>query len=251
VKETGHDADSDVYRLIDNLEDLEKHRQQTGLNPPDDIIDRETPYYGKLDGWRDARFEQTDRHPALGMNLRDALDFCAWLTKHERTSGTISDEFEFTLPSDYEWSIAAGLKEQPRDAAPRDRHRASLLAELGSPARFPFGELTAAPTTFGNYRGDADGFDHSSPVGSFPPNAFGLFDLGGNASEWCRDLYDDTMMFGALRGGNWRTSPDALVEVASSHRNTPKWSKPDRRNEHFGFRCVLRPVTKAGAEAEK
>lgn len=246
VKETGHDADSDVYRLIDNLKDLERHRQETGDNPPDDVIHRETPYYGRLGGWRDTLFEQSDRHPVVGMNLGDAMTFCAWLTARERGAGRIPEDFEYTLPSDHEWSVAAGLKDEPRDTSPRDRHRASVIAELGNPKNFPFGELTAPTSTLGNYRGDADGFEHTAPVGSFPANKFGLFDLGGNASEWCRDLYDDTLMYGVIRGGNWRTSPDALVELASSHRNTPKWSKPDRRNEHFGFRCILRQATATG-----
>ena len=251
VKASGHDADSDVYRLIDNLKDLERHRQETGDNPPDDVIHRQTPYYGRLGGWRDTLFEQSDRDPVVGMNLGDAMTFCAWLTARERKTGRIPEDFEYTLPSDHEWSVAAGLKDEPEDSAPRDRHRASVMAELGNPKNFPFGELTAPPATLGNYRGDADDFGHTAPVGSFPANEFGLFDLGGNASEWCRDLYDDTLMYGVIRGGNWRTSPDALVELASSHRNTPKWSKPDRRDEHFGFRCILRQVKATGEKPEK
>ncbi len=39
-------------------------------------------------------------------------------------------------------------------------------------------------------KGPTDGFESTAPVGSFPPNAFGLFDMHGMSGEWCGDGYN-------------------------------------------------------------
>jgi len=74
-----------------------------------------------------------------------------------------------------------------------------------------------------------DGFLASSPVGSFAPSALGLYDLGGNVSEWTTDLYassysaegvaPDPMNVAtgnqhAVRGASWRTASSADLRVA-------------------------------------
>ena len=85
----------------------------------------------------------------------------------------------------------------------------------------------------------------TAPVGSFKPNAFGLYDMTGNAWQWCQDCYGDyekgaaTDPTGAdtglrvLRGGSWLNLPG---RCRSARRF---WSNPDLRDDSIGFRVAV------------
>jgi formylglycine-generating enzyme required for sulfatase activity len=103
---------------------------------------------------------------------------------------------------------------------------------------------------------NSDGFQHTSPVGSFPPNPWGLHDMAGNVNEWTNDWFveryyllgpkdnpkgpirhDATIIKGAvnekiIRGGTWGNGP---YELRSAGRKSI-WT--DYRIESLGFRCV-------------
>jgi formylglycine-generating enzyme required for sulfatase activity len=92
-----------------------------------------------------------------------------------------------------------------------------------------------------------DGFEYTAPVGSFPQNGYGLFDIAGNALEWCGDWYGSLKgaplrdprgpekgTEGLLRGGGWGVDQVAY-ECAHRFREDPHW-----RSDQSGFRCVIR-----------
>jgi formylglycine-generating enzyme required for sulfatase activity len=187
----------------------------------------------------EADFAQEGSHPVVRVNWEDATAFCDWLTKREREAGQLEEGQSYRLPTDAEWSVAVGLAGEG-GATPEERD--------GTSKDFPWGRQWPPPPGAGNFadrpshRGGAaimgyrDGFAATSPVGSFPANALGLFDMSGNVWQWCDDFYKPGSRWGVLRGGSWGTA--APGELRSSYRNVVDRSE---RDVIYGFRCVLVP----------
>ena len=189
-------------------------------------------------------FAQGPTHPVVKVSWEDAADFCEWLTAKERGAGRIKEGQRYRLPTDSEWSAAAGIPDEGR-ATPEERD--------GKARDFPWGKQWPPPAAFGNFADSAvkksgmttiagyhDGFPQTSPVGSFPPNRFGLFDMSGNVWQWCADSYKGGATgvhdWGVLRGGSWGTASPA--ELRCSYRNVVERSE---RDVLYGFRCLLDP----------
>jgi formylglycine-generating enzyme required for sulfatase activity len=134
--------------------------------------------------------------PVAQVGWQDAALYCNWLSEQEslrpfyRVENGVVTGFDpaspgYRLPTEAEWEWAA-----------RSQGGGRLL-------RFPWGDALPVTEKSGNYadrsaddfvgtilRDYDDGFSVSAPVGTFPANAKGLFDLGGNAAEWVHDYYD-------------------------------------------------------------
>lgn len=119
-------------------------------------------------------FSQESDHPIVGVSWNDAIEFCVWLTGKERAEGKIDDKTVYRLPTDLEWSAAAGLPHEP-EATPAERS--------GKAPGYPWGLRWPPPKGVGNYHPErgVDSFEHTSPVGSFPANALGIYDKIGRA----------------------------------------------------------------------
>src|SRR5262249_44950096 len=70
--------------------------------------------------WKAPGFSQTPDHPVVGVSWEDANQFCAWLTRKERSEGTLRNFQSYRLPTDREWSEAIGL-EHELGATPAER----------------------------------------------------------------------------------------------------------------------------------
>ncbi|MDC0087995.1 SUMF1/EgtB/PvdO family nonheme iron enzyme [Akkermansiaceae bacterium] len=190
--------------------------------------------------------KQEGDHPALGISRLQAEQFCEILTKQEQEKEAIPQNAHYRLLTDLEWSRIAGVSE--------DASKTPAERELGNAAVFVWqGEwITQRPSMLvGNLAGEEfsdasftttvktipdynDGYTQSSPVGSFPPNALGFYDLAGNVEEWVSDDYTSSSDYGILRGGSWKTYSKEHLYVG--HRNVMKSSEKDL---HFGFRILL------------
>ena len=182
--------------------------------------------------WNNVGYAQTANYPVVCVSWRDASEYAAWLSR--KTSQ------RYRLPSDSEWEYAA---------------------RAGSAASRPWSSNTAAACTAANVADQtaakqfpgwkvhpcSDGYVYSSPVGSFQPNEFGLYDMLGNVFEWVQDCWHEDYR-GAptdgsawltgdcsqrgLRGGSWFTAP-ALVSTSARNRFEDTY-----RSNSVGFRLV-------------
>lgn len=180
--------------------------------------------------------------PIRAISPRDALAFCQWLTAHEHTAGLLPTNFCYRLPRDAEWSWAAGLTNEVGATSFMRFHSAT------GPARYFWGTNWPPPPGAGNFSGGEsvlserhrivgyrDDFPTVSPVGSFPVEANGLFDLAGNVSEICEDWPPVTGVESRFprRGASFdRCEPEEL-EVRFR-----KFVSLKHSSVHAGFRVV-------------
>jgi len=194
-------------------------------------------------------FPQERNHPVVFVSRGDAEAFCAWLTVRERQQERISEDDTYRLLTDLEWSFVAGLEENPGHLPSERELRQVELFPWGASwppdkAGFKVGNLadqTAARAvdmrrdrTLFNYD---DGYAKTSPVGSFPSNEFGLYDLAGNVHEWVSDDYRGAGEYGVLRGGGWNSAEKEHLYVI--HRNVVR---PSKSGNAYGFRVALAKV---------
>lgn len=136
-----------------------------------------------------------DGYAAITMSFKNARAYCAWLSKHDTKTGGRN----FRLPTEAEWVHAA----LAGDSTPPD---AKVLAEMG----------WFAP--------HADGKTHT--VGSKKPNAWGLFDMYGNAAEWVVFVDEKGKERGGVKGGSY-VDDVATAEVLKTVPNNPDWNGSD------------------------
>lgn len=186
--------------------------------------------------------DRTEDHPVVRVSWDDAQKFCAWLSKKE---GKL-----YRLPTDQEWSIAVGIGQEEKwksDTTPATVFKDQSL--------FPWGKEWPPPKGAGNYsdvsrhakapgenrawlEGYDDNFPTTAPVMSFEPNAFGLYDMGGNLWEWVEDFYDNANKDRVLRGTSWGDIERGGVLSSYRYRTTP-----ESRSRFYGFRVVVVPST--------
>jgi len=182
-------------------------------------------------------------HPVGAVTWEDAQAFCQWLTEKETTQGKLSKGLKYRLPTDEEWSWAVGMPPE-LGATPAEKN-------LKNRVDYPWGKDFPPRWNVGNYKDETfnakvpgeewiqgydDGYATSSPVGSFPASADGLYDMGGNVWQWCEDWFDASHKDRVLRGASWNMS--GRLRLLSSNRDH---EAPGDCYADVGFRCVLAP----------
>lgn len=204
----------------------------------------------KLDGFWMGKYEMTQAQyesvmgnnpsnfkgsnlPVESVSWNDAVSFC------ERFGAKYGAQVR--LPTEAEWEYAC---------------------RAGTTTRYYWGDNAGEACRYGNVAdksakskysdwtvvGCNDGYVQTAPVGSFAPNAWGLYDMSGNVWEWCADRYGEKYYGSSpnnnpkgpgagesrvLRGGSWL---DLDLSIRSAYRD---WGGPGNRSSSDGFRLVL------------
>ncbi len=178
------------------------------------VHDAKTDTWGPRPGynWRKPGYEQGDDHPAVCISYNEAVAYTQWLSK---VSGKT-----YRLPSDAEWEYAARAGTKTAwywgDAPEEGCKLANILTvgtviALGSPPSLADRMVCSSPHSF------------TLPVASFPPNAFGLYDMVGNAFEWAADCNSPNNT-DAHADGTARTTGDcARHYLKGGAFHTPFW----------------------------
>lgn len=161
--------------------------------------------------WRNPHFKQEGRHPVVLISWNDCQEYVKWLNKLDPDGG-------YRLPYEAEWEYAC---------------------RAGTTTHFHYGDSLNAQMA--NIRTGPGPFRKATVnAASFQPNAWGLFDMHGNAWEWCEDNFwsadnpdmDPTRR--AVRGGGW--DDGAMSACRSSHSTTFPTSE---RYYCVGLRVVI------------
>lgn len=155
--------------------------------------------------------------PAVGMSWHDAQKFVGWLNWK---SG--SDD-AYHLPSEAEWEYAA-------------RAGTTTTFPWGDEINYDYGNF--GKRTKGELGGLAEGrdtwVDETSPVASFPPNAWGLYDMHGNIFEWTQDCMQNDLSKAPV-DGRANTDGDCMVRVfrSGTFMSNPYMQRSARRGAPY------------------
>ncbi|MGQ9608282.1 MAG: SUMF1/EgtB/PvdO family nonheme iron enzyme [bacterium] len=164
--------------------------------------------------WNNPSFNAPDQ-PVVGVSWNDAIEYCKWAGKR--------------LPTEAEWEKAA---------------RGGLIDK-----KYPWGDNITYDNANYFSTGGKDIWNQTSPVGSFAPNGFGLYDILGNVWEWCSDWYSENYYsesptqnpqgpkdgyYRVLRGGAWNLGSE-YIYITKRYSRDPN----SRYYNDQGFRCVM------------
>ncbi|SDF60831.1 MULTISPECIES: formylglycine-generating enzyme family protein [Rhodanobacteraceae] len=199
--------------------------EQSGGLRDDDAATWQDDYAGK---------PGQERLPVINVSWNDAKAYADWLSQRTGKKYRLASEAEF------EYSLRAGSTSRYWWGDDTPTSRVENLT--GGNDRSGSGRRWS--NAFNGYK---DGFWGPAPVMSFTPNAFGLYDMGGNVSEWVGDCWHDNYIRAprsadawvnpgcgrrVIRGGSWGSAPEM---VRSAYR---QGASADLRSARVGFRIV-------------
>lgn len=239
VQATGHQTEAERAPTAEDYPDADPELLNAGslvFSPPSrpvplDDVRRWWQYVPGAD-WRHPTGPGSDlrgraRHPVTHVAHADAAAYAEWAGK--------------ALPTEAEWEFAArgGLDGAIFAWGDDEKPRGRLMANHWQ-------------GTFPHHNTGANGYRGTSPVGAFPPNPYGLFDVTGNVWEWTADAFDsrgpgqkaccappptDGIPRRVIKGGSHLCAPNYCLRYRPAAR---QGEAIDTSTSHIGFRCLSR-----------
>jgi formylglycine-generating enzyme required for sulfatase activity len=199
----------------DRCDEAENPRVRTTFSRPFEMLDREVSAddfrafaaASSREMPRQPEWYADGTHPVVNVTWSEATAYCEWAGGR--------------LPTEAEWEHAA---------------RGGLDGKV-----FPWGDEFTGQAN-GRHNLKSEQFDFTAPVASFPPNAFGLYDMAGNVWEWTASPFapthaskplEDGYDRRTIKGGGW---DNLIPRLRVSERAS--LSREGRHNLYVGFRCA-------------
>ncbi len=176
-----------------------------------------------------------EKHPVVHVTFKDAKSYCQWAGK------------EMPTEAQFEYAARGGFDKKKYAWGDQPKHFTELLANVWQ-GKFPYTNE------------NKDGFLETSPVGNFPANGYGLYDMSGNVWEWVSDWYhpnyykvspkknptgvtrkhsfdpnEPGVPKRIVKGGSFLCSENYCTGYRPSARMA---TDPRSSSNHNGFRCV-------------
>ena len=182
--------------------------------------------------WRNPGFEQTtERDPVVCVSWNDAQAYVRWLSAKSGKS--------YRLPTEAQWEYAARAGTQTARPWGDDPAQACAFANVADQSTYRTGVGPGSKTWSRSSRHECnDGRYLTAPAGSYKANAFGLFDMLGNAWEWTEDCWNAAYQGAPAEGSAWLAG-DCTRRVirGGSWGNEPRLARSaTRERELAGFR---------------
>jgi len=192
-----------------------------------------------------SHWQEPPKGPVERVRWRDAKAYCNERSRFESLRPCYNEK-----TADWDCDVTADGYRLPTEA------EWEYAARAGAETPYDFG----SPDQLGQYAWTAANAEQKThPVGQKKPNGFGLFDMYGNVSQWCEDVYGPKYYAQSppadptgppnpgkdvkrvMRGGNWNAGPDAC---RASFRRGERTGNTDAcfATDYCGFRCVRRPT---------
>jgi formylglycine-generating enzyme required for sulfatase activity len=210
-----------------------------------------------LSGGAGSHSLEIDHHPVVRVTWEQAARYCNWLSQKEglppvyvERSGRLAPRSPlpagYRLPTEAEWAWAARVPDGSN--ALKYAWGNTLPIDPGSDN---YGDRSAQALLGGSLPSYDDSYPVTAPVGSFEANPRGLFNMGGNVSEWVHDIYTiytpargdiasdptgpDEGEYHVIRGASWMD--ESVTELRLSYRDYGADPRPD-----VGFRIARSAV---------
>ena len=207
--------------------------------------------YAKVQLPNPSHWQENPQNPVERIRWRDAKQYC---NERSLTEGLKPCYNEKT--ADWDCDLSANGYRLPTEA------EWEYACRAGTDGDYEFGAIDKLR----QYSWFAENSDQKThPVGQKKPNRWGLYDLSGNVSEWCDDVYSPTFYTGSpidnptgppnpgadvrrvIRGGSWKSSADQCRSAARQGERTGD-SDACFSTDYCGFRCVRRVTSAELAE---